>query len=164
MNASAIGDVYEQSRGALRAVATRLVGWHEAEDVVQDAFVNALTRHAAFRGEASPRTWVTRILINAAIDRARTIKRREWRHVPFEGIAEADGNGTPRPHPGFEDRVLLRAAMATLPRRDRQLTVLHYICGYSSVEIAHRLNMPDGTVKSRLFEVRRRLRAVACRR
>jgi len=162
MNSSAIGSVYEQSHHRLRAVATRLVGWHEAEDLVQDAFVNALKQQSSFRAEAALGTWVTRILINVAIDRCRIRKRRDGRHVPLDDLSVADTATTARLLPRAEDRILLLAALAALSQRDRQLAVLHYICGYTSAEIAQHFDVPDGTVKSRLFDIRRRLRAVAC--
>ena len=162
MNSSAIGDVYEESHRVLRAIATRLVGWDEAEDLVQDAFVSVLKGHTVFRGDAAPRTWVTRILLNAAIDQSRRMKRRAWRHVPLDGCTRIDVAGSARYRSAMDDRLSLLAAIAALSPRDRQLTVLYYLCGYSSVEIAQRLNAPNGTVKSRLFDVRRRLRDLMC--
>jgi RNA polymerase sigma-70 factor, ECF subfamily len=149
-----IGNVYEQSHDSLRALATRFVGWYEAEDVVQDAFVKALMRHGRFRGDATPRTWVTRIVINAAIDRSRAISRCEARHIPLDAIPSAA-----RPICAELDRrFLLVASMAELSRRERRLMFLHYVWGYSTGEIAQSLNIPRGTVKSRLFDLRRRLR------
>ena len=70
--------LYEQSRRQLRTVAARYVG-DEAEDVVQDAFLRALRSGHGFRGDAQPLTWISRIVVNASLDRCR--RRTRWEHA-----------------------------------------------------------------------------------
>lgn len=142
--------LYEQSRRQLRAVAARYVG-DEAEDVVQDAFLRALRSGHGFRGDARPLTWISRIVVNASLDRCR--RRTRWEHA-YPRLAH---------HPtmtdaAFEDELAMRTALRQLTRHQRQVFVLYDVLGYTHKEIAQRLAIPAGTSKSRLSDARSRLR------
>ena len=142
--------VYEQSRRQLRAVAARYVG-DEAEDVVQDAFLNALRAGHAFRGDAAPLTWLHRIVVNESINHCRRRSRREYRHARHahhSTVAKARG----------EEAVAIRTALRQLTSEQCEVFVLYDVLGHTHDEIARRLAIPLGTSKSRLFDARRRLR------
>jgi RNA polymerase sigma-70 factor (ECF subfamily) len=145
-----VAHLYEQSQRRLRAVAARYVG-DDAEDVVQDAFLKALRCGTAFRGDAAPLTWVSRIVINTSIDRCR--RRRRWEHAyPYIAPRRSDAAAA------LDDTFALRTALRRLSRDQRRVFVLYHVLGYTHREIARRLAIPPGTSKSRLSDARRRLR------
>ena len=142
--------LYEQSRRQLRAVAARYVG-EEAEDVVQDAFLRALRSGHGFRGEAAPLTWLSRIVVNASLDRCR--RRTRWEHAHprlAHRAASASAAG--------DSSIAIRTALRRLTRDQRRVFVLFDVLGHTHKEIARRLAIPAGTSKSRLADARRRLR------
>lgn len=142
--------VYERSRAQLRAAAAHYVG-DEAEDVVQDAFVSALRYGNSFRGEATPLTWLYRIVMNTSIDHCRRRSRRE----------HASLCSTNRPtivNAAFDDTLALRTALRLLTPEQCRVFVMYDVLGHTHNEIARLLAIPLGTSKSRLSEARRRLR------
>jgi RNA polymerase sigma-70 factor (ECF subfamily) len=145
-------DLYERVRPRLRMTASRYVGWDDAEDVVQDAFVRALASPGAFRHDASITTWMTRIVLNAAIDETRRRKRRPAT-VASPDLAGLRCGQTPH-YPAVE----LKAALAASSRGDRAILVLAGLLGFSYKETAQRLGLTVGTTKSRLCSARARLR------
>jgi len=145
--------IYEQVRPRLRASASRFVGWDDAEDVVQDAFLRALACPGAFRHEASRTTWMTRIVLNAAIDETRRRKRRP-RTAPSPDLASLECGVMPH----HSTRLELKAALAATRRSDREILVLAGLLGFSYKETAQRLGLAVGTTKSRLYTARCRLR------
>ena len=145
--------LYERSRRQLRAVAARYVG-DEAEDVVQEAFLRALRWGDAFRGDAAPLTWLSRIVVNACLDRCRKSSRwtqaspRYARHHPTRANATV------------EEMLAMRAALRRLTSVQREVFVLYDVLGHTHKEIAKRLAIPLNTSKSRLSDARKRLREV----
>lgn len=144
-------------------VACRLLR-HEADalDAVQDGFVNVLSHLERFRGQSTFRTWLLRIVSNAALDIGRAKNRRDTRFLTptedFHGVQ--DSRNDPLDH-GLE-RVDLRGklddALALLPAVQRQTFVLHVDGDLSYREVAEVLGISIGTVMSRLFYARQRLR------
>ena len=148
-----VDTLYERVKPKLRAMASRFVGWDDAEDVVQDAFLKALTFPGVFRHEASLATWMTRILMNVAIDETRRRKRRPS-CLASSSIERAER----AMHPIQLVRLEMKAALADSTRMDREVLVLAGVMGFSHEETAHRLGLSVGTTKSRLWHARRRLR------
>jgi RNA polymerase sigma-70 factor (ECF subfamily) len=150
--ASILTATYQRSYTRLRTTASRYVHWQDADDMVQDAFVRALQRESGFRHEASPTTWLHRILVNTCHDERRRRQRRDR-------IAEAVRAGTPpsahRTRP--LESLGVRAAFGTLSSDDRTICLLYDVLGYTHQEIAAALRIPVGTSKSRLSIARRRL-------
>jgi RNA polymerase sigma-70 factor (ECF subfamily) len=145
--------LFQQDRPRLRASASRVVGWDDAEDVVQEAFVRALAFPGAFRHDASMATWMTRIVLNTAIDETRRRKRRP--HIVSTPDLTAVDSGV---MPQYSQRLALKAALAGTRRSDRELIVLAGLLGLSYQETAQRLGLTVGTTKSRLCSARGRLR------
>jgi RNA polymerase sigma-70 factor (ECF subfamily) len=129
----------------------------DAEDVAQEAFLRAFRGIGAFRGQSSFRTWLFQIAINAA----RTYRRtREGRHEDARGGA-MDFDATPAA--GSLERAVIardrvRRALATLPAELREAVVLRDVNGLDYREIAEALDVPMGTVESRIFRGRARLK------
>ena len=146
--------LYERSQRRLRAVAARYVG-DDAEDVVQDAFVKVLRCGDAFRGDAAPLTWVSRIVVNASIDRCR--RRGRWDHL-YPHLTSPRATAAA----GLEESFAIRTALRCLTKDQRRVFVLYHVVGYTHREISRRLAIPTGTSKSRLADARRRLRQALC--
>jgi RNA polymerase sigma-70 factor, ECF subfamily len=124
---------------------------HEAEEVVQEAFARASTRWSRIRDYDLPEAWVRRVAMNLAADRHRRRHRQ---------LAALQRHGPPAPVPPVSVEALaLFHALGTLPIRQRQAIVLHYLADLPVEEIARDLALPVGTVKSRLARARQRLAA-----
>src|SRR5579885_1677845 len=138
---SALEELFRRHRGPAYRVAYRLLG-NEADalDAVQEGFVKALTHLDSFRGRSSFKTWLLRVVCNAALDLGRQRGRREA--ISLEA-AEAD-----------DDRGHLDQALAALPEAQRRTFVLHADAGLSYREVADALGISIGTVMSRLFYAR----------
>jgi len=121
---------------------------HEAEEVVQEAFTRAAGRWHRLREYDLPELWVRRVAINLATDRRRRVRRR------LAVLAQLDAEAAAVVPPISVDGLAVAAALATLPRRQRQVVVLHYLLDVPVGEVARQLSMPVGTVKSRLARAR----------
>lgn len=115
----------------------------DAEEVVQEAFVRLLPRWSRVRGYADPEAWVRgtafRLLSNRRRGR-RAAERTLTRYVAGDHHAG----------PADADRVDVSRALATLPAQQRTVVVLHHLLGLPVEQIAAELDVPVGTVKSRL--------------
>jgi RNA polymerase sigma-70 factor (ECF subfamily) len=140
----------------------RVVGSAEdAGDIVQDAFVQAFVKLDTFRGSSAFYTWLYRIAFNLAMSRA----RRERKTVSLDGMKTLVGSepvdGQPAPEASLEQREhveMVHAALAELSTEFRTILVLREIDGCRYEEIAEILDLPVGTVRSRLFRARMALR------
>ena len=128
----------------------------DAEDVVQETLVGALNSSGRFRGESSVRTWLVRILVNQVRMWRRTRKSRGLdERVPVTGsLASASAPV----ESGVEAKLDLTQMLAQLSEEHRQVIVLRELQGMSYDEMARALEIPRGTVESRLFRAREELR------
>jgi RNA polymerase sigma-70 factor (ECF subfamily) len=160
-----LDELFRRYRLPAYRVAYRLLG-HEADalDAVQEGFVKALTHLDSFQGRSSFKTWLMRVVSNAALDLGRQRGRREILSLSSAAAAEADGSQPvvpDDPSRGLERadlRRLLDEALATLPEAQRRTFVLHADGGLSYREVAEVLGISIGTVMSRLFYARQKLR------
>ena len=146
---------------ALRIVRTA----QDAEEVAQDAFVRAWRSIGAYRGDAAFGTWLHRIVVRRALDRAETLRARRAREVEPEAEA-ADTAGPALHEAGMasapEARRLARL-MDALPPLQRAALVFHYYEDRPVSEIAVLLEMPEGTVKTHMSRARAALRVAWAR-
>lgn len=163
---TALDDLFRRYRAVAFRVAYRLLGREaDALDAVQDAFVKALTNLDRFRGHSSFKTWLLRIVSNAALDVGRQRGRgARTPQAPRDDPPDRFGPAN-LPAPDAElDRADLRgkidAALARLPDSQRQTFVLHVDGGLSYREVAEVLGISIGTVMSRLFYARQKLRVL----
>ena len=130
-------------------LAFRLTGNEEdARDVVQDAYLRAYKGVKRFRGDAQFSTWVHRIVLRKAYD---AIDQRRRRPEPVEEVAAV----APAADPGARSDLL--QALAGLDLDFRVVAVACDILGMSMEEAGELLELPPGTVKSRLHRARARL-------
>lgn len=143
-----------------RAVALAIVGdIAGAEDACQDGFVYAITRIDDCREPARFAAWLRQIVRSHARNHLRDEQRR--RVVPLDAVAEPAGASSPA-HDAerAELRERLLSALRTLPEDRREVVLLHDLEGWTHREIAERMALPPGTVRSHLHFARRALRAL----
>lgn len=153
----AAGRLLERDLRASRAVALAVTGSEpDADDVCQEAFVVAIERIDECREPGRFAGWLLQIVRN----RARNHVRRETvrQTLPLDpGVA----TGGSSPADVAEQNELgrrLQAALARLPEQHREVVLLHDLEGWAHREIAERLGLPAGTVRSHLHHARRRMR------
>ena len=152
-DADAFALIYDRHASAALGLAHRMVRQQgAAEDVVQQAFL-ALWRSNSYRpAKGSVRGFLLRIVHNAAVDHLRRERARgAGRHVE-EALAHAvaAGDETHVQVERAEEARKVREALTTLPESQQRSLELAYFGGLTHVEIAQTLDVPIGTVKSRL--------------
>jgi len=139
---------FRVARGVLRNT-------DDAEDIAQEALLRAYRRFARLRDPSRVRAWLVRIACRLALDQARSARRREQRETLWavntarptaEDIAASNEFGR-----------RLEQAMETLPKKSRLVLLLASMEGHSLEEVAELLQLPLGTVKSRLHSARKQL-------
>ncbi|MGH7340320.1 MAG: RNA polymerase sigma factor [Candidatus Rokuibacteriota bacterium] len=139
----------------------------DAWDVTQEAFVRAWQALPSFRGQSAFYTWLFRIVVNVASDRVRQraargrafgterVPEEDWERAMVDETASPDDEAR-----RAEERERITRALAALPEHHRAIIMLSDLEGLSYREIAEVLDIPMGTVMSRLHNARKRLRAV----
>lgn len=158
----AFGKLVTKYQDRLFNTLLHLVGSpEEARDVVQEAFVHAFVKLESFQRNAAFYTWLYRIAFNTAISR----KRRQKPTVSVEQTRESGGHEPLDPGHGPGHRMeqaenvqQVQAGLAALSEEHRTILVLKEIEGHRYEEIAEMLDIPVGTVRSRLFRARMQLK------
>ncbi len=142
----------DSSTLAFRVAFSVLRQREDAEDVAQEAFVRAYRHFARLRDRERFRAWLVRLTWRLALDRRRSDRRRAAR----EQVGQARPILT---EPERDERAQqLWDAIEALPEKLRIVVVLSSIEGHDTAEVAKLLAVPPGTVKSRLFTARQRLK------
>ncbi len=135
----------------------------EAEDVVQEALVQAFLKLGTYRGESAFYTWLYRVAFNVAMSRA----RRRKPTVSLEQVREAAGTepvdtgGGPEMHMEQQERAeQIQAALDRLSAEHRAVLVLREMDDFTYDEISEMLDLPVGTVRSRLHRARLQMRDI----
>ena len=144
----------ESSTLAFRVAFSVLRQREDAEDVAQEAFAKAYRSFRQLRDRERFRAWLVRMTFRMAIDRQRANRRRFVREQALEIARETTGD-TVVEHERAEQ---LWRAIDALPEKLRLTIVLSGIQGHDIREVATLLDVPDGTVKSRLFLARKQLK------
>jgi RNA polymerase sigma-70 factor (ECF subfamily) len=133
----------------------------EAEDLLQDVFLNAHRKLGGFRGESSLGTWLYRMAVNHCLDYLR------GRHARMaKATASLDAEDAVEPMtavpvvPEAVNRIDLERAIAQLPDGCRTAFVLHDVEGFEHNEIARLLGISEGTSKSQVHKARMKLRGL----
>jgi RNA polymerase sigma-70 factor (ECF subfamily) len=153
---AAAGALAERYLRACRAVALAVTG-HEADadDVCQDAFVAAIERIDGCRQPDRFGAWLMQIVRN----RARDLLRSRARPVlSIHGMEIESARASPAAEAERADTTArLLAAIRELPEERREVLLLHDLEGWTHREIAERMGLPPGTVRSHLHHARRRI-------
>ena len=141
----------------LRALAYRLLGDRDLmDDALQEAYVKAFRALPRFRGQARLGTWLYRIVYNACLDELKRPSRRQ--DLPYEDVGESPAAWTD-PGDVVARRGDLAGALARLAPEERAAVLLVDAQGFDYREAARILDVPEGTVASRLSRARASLRA-----
>ena len=162
--ASAAGDaaaferLYHKHVPRILALARRMAGGADADELTQDVFVRAWQKLGSFRGESSLATWLHRMAVNVIIERFRTLGTQRDRF-----LADGDDALSRMPSPtlaarGWDAGLDLESAVERLPPGARSVFVLHDVEGYKHEEIGSLLGVSVGTSKSQLHRARMTLR------
>lgn len=133
--------IYRVAKGILKEEA-------DVEDVIQNTVIKALENIKTLKKDEFFKTWLIRILINEC----NNIIRKYKKHSELDGIMMDE-----KSYDSYED-IDLTNGISSLSEELRVVTVLYYFEDYSTVEISKFLNIPEGTVRSRLTRARGRLR------
>jgi RNA polymerase sigma-70 factor (ECF subfamily) len=151
----ALEELYQRHKDKVYALALRMTNnVQDAEDIVQEIFIQVYRKIGAFRGDAAFSSWLYRITTNVTLSALRR-RKRAARELPSEDILTKD-------HPRAQSNKLLKPflekAIASLPPKSRMVFILHDVQGFQHNEIAKMLNCSVGTSKSQLHKARAQLR------
>jgi RNA polymerase sigma-70 factor, ECF subfamily len=133
---------------------------YDAQDITQDAFIQAFRRLDSFRGQSAFYTWLFRIARNLAISRLRGRRQTSSLHAADGSLREIEGPDD-KPEQSLESAesvAQLQQALAKLPEDQRIILVLREFDGLEYETIAEVLEIPVGTVRSRLHRARGQLK------
>jgi RNA polymerase sigma factor (sigma-70 family) len=147
--------------GRVTRLAQRLLGWpQDVEDITQEVFLSVLASQSKFRRQSSLWTWLTAITLN----KCRSHRRNLLTRFNFlRRLASASASTAPSSDiPTVQDETAahVRNAVATLPARDREVIILHYLEQRSTDEIATLLHLKHNAVEVRLHRARNRLKSL----
>lgn len=159
--AAAFAELLDAQGARVRALTLRMgISSGEADDVTQEIWLAVWKGVASFRGEADLATWVYRLAINICLKhRARQGQTRESDDELDDLVSQDQSALAPRVLERRELGEQVRQAIEGLSDAHRAVVVLHEMHGLTYAQCAHALQVPIGTVKSRLFHAFGRLRS-----
>jgi RNA polymerase sigma-70 factor (ECF subfamily) len=152
---TALDTLYERYSKVVYAIALRIIGQAaDAEDVVVDSFWQVWQQAASYdasRGQL--RTWIVTIARSRALDRLRALRRSPLADAEEVDVAGREVVADDDPEQAAwlaQQSSIVRTALASLPREQREALELAYYHGLSQSEVAERLGEPLGTIKTRI--------------
>jgi RNA polymerase sigma-70 factor (ECF subfamily) len=159
---AAFGAIVDRYERRVYAICYRQLGSHsDAQDATQDTFLHLARRAGQFRGDSKLSTFVYRVAVNACRDLQRKQARRP--QTPVADVTQAQIHAGMEPDAAPDDvaaretGMQVEQALAQLDDLSRTLLILCAVEGHSYPEVAEILDMPVGTIKSRVFRARARL-------
>lgn len=158
----ALAELYDRHGRAAYALALRVTGNAEsAQDVVQEAFLALWRRGHTYQPErGAVRGWLLTVVRNRAIDSLRGPSGQAARTMPVDALPLAAADNPEAEAVRTVDGRRVRAALAELPPEQRDVVELAYFGGLAYPEVAERMGIPLGTVKSRMRLALERLRGL----
>lgn len=159
----AFSQLYDHFSSLVFTLAMRMLRVRDdAEDLLQEVFVQIWRQASAYSQErGSPEAWIVNITRSRAIDKLRSIRRREQSFVLTDNPAAAESADNVESNVAeSEAKLTMNSALANLPDTQRRVLELAYFDGLSQTEIAERLKEPLGTVKTRMRSAILRLRDI----
>lgn len=160
--AGAFEELYRRHSGRLYSLVFRMAGSAtEAEDLLQEIFLNAHRKLGSFRGDSTLGTWLYRLAVNQCLDFLRGRQNRMNRASMSLDDDDAEEPAAMAPAiPTAVSRIDLERAIARLPAGCRAAFVLHDVEGFDHHEVGRLLGVSDGTSKSQVHKARMKLRAM----
>jgi RNA polymerase sigma-70 factor (ECF subfamily) len=164
-DADAFEELYRQHARRLYGLVLRMVGSpEEAEDLLQEVFLQAYRKLAGFRGESALGTWLYRLAMNLCLDHLRGRQAKMTRATESLDHEDAAEPAAPAPVvPPAISRMDLERAIEKLPAGSRAAFLLHDVEGFEHREIAEILGVTEGTSKSQVHKARMKLRTLLSR-
>lgn len=162
----AFAALYAAHRRRVYSLCLRMVhNVEDAEDLMQEAFLQVFRKLHTFRGDSAFSTWLHRVTVNVVL---MSLRKKPWRDASLDEMSEPEEGETARPVLGCEDellahsvdRIALERALEHLPPGYRLVFALHDIFGYEHQEAADILGCSAGNCKSQLHKARMKLRTV----
>jgi RNA polymerase sigma-70 factor, ECF subfamily len=151
----AFDTIVERYQQRVYAIALRMTGnVEDARDAMQDVFVSALRALRSFRGDAQLSTWIHRVTVNASLDVIRKRKRHAAQPLEEAGDRPSDDVGPEDAAARAARAVEVERALLGVREEYRAVLVLHDLQDLDYAETAAALDIPVGTVKSRLHRAR----------
>lgn len=149
----ALAAVYEDARKPVYGYALSIVREpSDAEDVLQDTFINLWSASAGYKPMGKPMAWILTIARNLATSKLR--ERGKTTEMPEDELLY---DATADPSFGIEQKTVLNAAMNLLSEEERQIIMLHAVSGLKHTEISKFLSMPLSTVLSKYSRAKKKL-------
>jgi RNA polymerase sigma-70 factor, ECF subfamily len=153
--------IYRQHASRLYNLTYRMAGSAEADDLLQEVFLQAYRKLGTYKGDSSLGTWLYRLAVNLCLDHLRS--RQGRMNQVTDSLDEEDAGpvvSPGRPAEANAARIDLQHAIEALPPSYRAAFVLHDVEGYQHDEIARLLGIAEGSSKSLLHKARMRLRTL----
>lgn len=150
---AALEAFYLATKSALYGYALSLLkNGHDAEDVLQDCYIQVYTRAASYQPQGKPMAWLMTIVKNLCF-----IKLREQKKLRSltDGYPDTYWESSSL---DVSDRIILQAVLRELPEEDREIVILHVLFGYKHREIASGMNLPLSTVLSKYSRALKKIR------
>jgi len=144
--------LYSTHAARVRRIAASMVAGRDVDDLCQEIWLRIWTEISADPRRETSRSWIDTIATDTCRRHRRDTARRQT--VP---IADHHMLTTEQ----IEDRLDLERLISHLSPTQQQIVRLHYVDGYTVSEIANRLSLPPGTVKSHLYRARRKMKGIA---
>lgn len=145
--------LYERCHQRVYRLAVRMVGVRDADDILQQVFLQVFRGLSQFRGQSRFETWLYRVTVNESLQHLRKQRRRPWSSLESDLM-----DHEPNQESEFDHKELLEQALARLEPELRSLFLLREVEKLSYAEIAGAMQMPEGTVASRLNRARQLLK------
>ncbi|NOY28970.1 MAG: RNA polymerase sigma factor [Planctomycetes bacterium] len=145
--------LYEASHQNVYRLVVRMVGVQDAADVTQQVFLQTFRKIGQFSGRSQFGTWIYRVAVNESLQHLRKSKRSK-----MQGLEQEPTDRSPSGNENVDDKELLEQALAQLEPGLRSTFLLREVEGFSYGDIAGALEIPEGTVGSRLNRARRELK------
>ncbi len=161
-DADAFEELYRQHSRRLYGLVLRMTGSAaEAEDLLQEVFLQAYRKLPGFRGDSTLGTWLYRLTMNHCLDHLRGRQAKMSRATEsLEGENAADPAAPEPAVPSAISRMDLERAIEALPPGSKAAFLLHDVEGFEHREIAGILGISEGTSKSQVHKARLKLRAL----
>jgi RNA polymerase sigma-70 factor (ECF subfamily) len=158
----AFREIYERAGAYVHTVAYAITGFREdSEEVTQDVFLSIYRNLPKFRFRSSFKTWLYRITVNKAINRARKRRRKTGRDVPYDKGLHDIGVKSKRHDERLADvesnRALIESMLSCLSPEQKSCIVLRAVEDMSYKEISDTLGININTVRSRLKRAREKM-------
>lgn len=143
-------NIYLKHEGMVRAVIYQMAGKTALDDLVQETFLNVWKSLAQFRQESSLKTWIYKIATNVALEYLRKNRNKTL----FENKHSIEGDEKSYTDTGLQNKDLIEKGLSHLSVDHKAVLVLAYLHELTVQEISEILNIPLGTVKSRLHHAK----------